>query len=83
MENPLENLDWLKAYEPNPYSSNAADIYYVRYKNADYIADDCGNLIEIFDCSGKPICTVGGVSGQYCDIWTYADKKVLLNKRKK
>lgn len=86
VENPLENLDWLKAYEPNPYEASAPDIYYVKYSSVDYIAFHYPNFSDpftiVYSCEGIEVCRAGyPYSGDYCYIWYDADKKILLNKK--
>ena len=84
VEDPLENLDWLKEKFGDPDSWGAPDIYYVRYQGADYIGiyyppSSWGNSIRIYNCQGEDLCYSTHLDYVWCEIWVNCDKKVLLN----
>lgn len=83
IENPQENIEWLKDLLNRVY---CVEVYTVIYNNEEYIGiRDCPRIVDgmtvIYDCSGNKVCEFGGLFlGSGCtlpDFWNYFE----LNKR--
>jgi len=83
IENPQENIEWLKDLLNRVY---CVEVYTVIYNNEEYIGiHDCPRIVDgmtvIYDCSGNKVCEFGGlVLGSGCtlpDFWNYFE----MNKR--
>lgn len=83
IENPQENIEWLKDLLNRVY---CVEVYTVIYNNEEYIGiRDCPRIVDgmtvIYDCSGNKVCEFGGLFlGSGCtlpDFWNYFE----MNKR--
>jgi hypothetical protein len=91
VENPQDNLDWLKSILLTMWS---ADIYKVNFLDNEYIIISDKDLVidgiaVVYNCQGQKLCEDGGenIGGHVCDLpdpksfWdTYNAKKILLFK---
>lgn len=84
IENPQENIDWLKYLLSRVF---CVEVYTVIYDNEEYIGiHDCPRIVDgmtvIYDCSGNKVCEFGGVLlGSGCslpDFWTNFEKNKNL-----
>lgn len=83
VENPQENLSWLKTYLESTFS---IDVYKVTFENIEYIVVDFPSSFDsapiVYNCQGKKLCEymVGGI----CNLsdpqsfWEYFDKNKTL-----
>ena len=82
VEDPLENLEWLKELINEPsYEIIHPEIYYIEYENEEYIAFYHPNFTDpvafVYSCDGEEVCQAAYYN--YCEIWYDSDEKVLLN----
>ena len=82
VENPLEDLEWLKErYEAYDYENenpdNARIYYYKLYDGREIINLSFETFGGLFDCAGNSLCSYGGFVGAVCDsIYTIRDIKL-------
>ena len=84
VEDPIENLGWIKEKIGDPNSWATPEIYYLKYNNDDYIASyyppsSWNNSVRIYSCQGEEICYSNHLDYEWCEIWVNCDKKILLN----
>jgi hypothetical protein len=64
VENPQENVEWLKAILDNRFCT---EVYSIYFNGTEYISIcDCPGpdaMIVIYDCQGIEVCAWGGISG--------------------
>jgi hypothetical protein len=88
LDNPLEDLVWLKEIKTNleqSTSANKSEIYEYSYKKqkvfwVDTCVDCTDNLITVYNCTGNKMCEFGGIAGvNTClDFTSEATNKKLL-----
>ena len=84
LDNPLENIEWLKKLINNT-DSNGTEVIQYNYKNQTVFSiNNClncsDNLITVYDCQRNKICEFGGITGlNTCpDFDTEATNKTTL-----
>ena len=84
VEDPIENLGWIKEKIGDPNSWIEIEVYYIKYQGIDYIGafylpTSYGSYLIIYDCEGNKICRSDDQDFEWCEIWVNCDKKILLN----
>jgi len=72
VENPQENIEWLKELLDNRFCT---EIYSIYFKGKEYISVcDCpqmrDGMIVIYDCQGTKVCEWGGIGYGICNMPT-------------